>query len=389
MFIKGQPLQKEDIKNILIIQLGDIGDVVWVTPTLRATKEKYPKARVSVLVHEGFGTLLEEDPSLHKIFEVRRYKGSFFKKAIEQIRSIRGLRKEHFDLVFDLRAGDRGAIMAYITGAPVRVSMFYRDVPFWRNMLFTHVVDPPAPPERILGAAEQSLRIVKEFGIDTENTVPKLWVSENVKEQAWQLLDRQNVSKINRHGLEKGLKKPSPLMGEGWGEGEKHQRWITLNPFSRWQYKEWGYDKWVQIMGWVWDTYGLSTVIVGSPEEKDKASELTKKCRGRVFNLAGQTTLGELAGVLSLSFLHVGVDSAAPHIAAAVGAPTITIYGPSDWRDWAPPGDNHRVVIPDDACVPCHQKGCNSTGWSKCLQNLGTDKVQRAIQEMMDRLTPR
>lgn len=367
MFIKGQPLQKEDteyIKSILIIQPGDIGDVVWVTPTLWAVKEKYPDAKVSILVWEGFGTLLEEDPSLHKIFEVRRYKGSFFKKAIEQIRFIRGLRKEYFDLVFDLRAGDRGAILAYITGALTRVSMFYRDVPFWRNMLFTHVVDPPAPPERVLGAAEQSLRIVREFGIDTENTVPKLWVSEKVKERVRQLLDRQNILNVN-------------------------QRWITLNPFSRWQYKEWDYDKWVQIMDLVWDKYGLSTVIIGSPEEKDKALELVKKCRGRVFNLAGQTTLGELAGVLASSFLHIGVDSAAPHIAAAVGIPTITIYGPSDWRDWAPPGDNHRVVTPDDDCVPCHQKGCDSMGWSKCLQNLGTDKVQRAIQEAMETLTPR
>jgi len=364
MFIKGKPLQKRNTKNILIIQLGDIGDVVWVTPTLWAVKEKYPDAEVSILVWEGFGTLLEEDPSLHKIFEVRRYKGSFFKKAIEQIGFIRGLRKEHFDLVFDLRAGDRGAIMAYITGAPVRVSMFYRDVPFWRNMLFTHVVDPPVPTKKTLGAAEQSLRIVREFGIDTKDIVPKLWVSKEVKERVRQLLDHQNILNVN-------------------------QRWITLNPFSRWQYKEWDYDKWVQIIDWVRNKYGLSTVIVGSPKERDKASELTKKCWGRVFNLAGQTTLGELAGVLSLSFLHVGVDSAAPHIAAAVGTPTITIYGPSDWRDWAPLGDSHRVVTPDDDCAPCHQKGCGSNGWSKCLQNLGTDKVQMAIQEMMDRLTPR
>src|SRR4030042_1568 len=138
MFIKGKPLQKRDTKNILIIQLGDIGDVVWVTPTLWAVKGKYPDAKVSILVWKGFGALLEEDPSLHKIFEVRHYKGNFFKKVIEQIRFISGLRKEHFDLVFDLRAGDRGAIMAYLTGAPVRGPMFYREVPFWRNMLFTH-----------------------------------------------------------------------------------------------------------------------------------------------------------------------------------------------------------------------------------------------------------
>ena len=356
MLIKGDKLILKDIRSILLIQLGDIGDVVWATPTYRAVKEAYPQANVSILLRESFRSLLESDPNIHKIFEVKRYRGNLLEKAIKQLSFIRDLRRERFDLVFDLRSDERGAYMAFLTGAPIRAAMFYRGLR-WRNCLFTHLVDPPVPKERIHGAAEQSLQIVREFSIDTKDTIPKLWVSEKVKKRAKKLLDGDGVAVVSR--------------------------WITLNPFSRWQYKEWGYEKWVQIIDWLREEYGISTVIVGAPGERKKSIDIASKCKGQIFNLAGKTTLDELAGVLSLSSLHVGVDSAAPHIAAAVSTSTITIYGPSDWRDWAPLGEIHSVLTPDCDCVPCHQKGCDGSGTSKCLEELTVDKVKGAIQEFL------
>ena len=103
-----------------------------------------------------------------------------------------------------------------------------------------------------------------------------------------------------------------------------------------------------------------------------------------MVNLAGQTTLAELAGVLSLSRLHIGVDSAAPHIAAATGVPTITIYGPSSWFDWAPVGKDHRVILPEMDCVPCHKKGCDGSGQSRCLNELTPEQVIPVICEALD-----
>ncbi|RZB35285.1 MAG: heptosyltransferase III [Desulfobacteraceae bacterium Eth-SRB1] len=357
MIIKGCNKFKRKIKSILIIQLGDIGDVVWATPTFRAVKETYPQANVSVLLRESFGSLLEADPHIHKIFEVTQYKGNLLERAKKQVSFISNLRGEHFDLVFDLRSDDRGAYMALLSGAQIRAALLYRGLK-WRNLLFTHLADPLPPKERIYAAAEQSLLVVRSFGINTKDGIPKLWISEKARKSVKQLLYHEGVTTANR--------------------------WITLNPFSRWQYKEWGYEKWVQIIDWLHEKYGISTVIVGAPEEKEKSINIVSKCKGQIFNLTGKTTLDELAGVLRLSSLHVGVDSAAPHIAAAVGTPTITIYGPSVWSEWAPPGEMHSVVIPDCDCAPCHQKGCNDSGISKCLEELTVDKVKVAIQKFLD-----
>ncbi len=356
MLVKGSDIPREKIRNILLIQIGDIGDVVWATPTFRAVKKAYPGANISVLLREGFGSLLEADHSVHKVFEVKRYKGNLIKKIKEQIRFLRTLRQEHFDLVFDLRSDDRGAFMSFFSGAPVRATNIYHSI-LWRNWFFTHLADPPVSGERIYGAAEQSLRVVREFGIETKDTIPKLWISEKVKERVKQLLDHEGVTAVSR--------------------------WVTLNAFSRWRYKEWGYEKWVRIVDWLWKEYGISTVIVGAPEEREESINIVNKCSGRIFNLTGRTTLSELAAVLNLSSLHIGVDSAAPQIAAAVGTPTITIYGPSAWSEWAPPGEMHSVVTPDCDCAPCYKKGCSGSGISKCLEELTVDKVKRAIQEFL------
>jgi len=141
--------------------------------------------------------------------------------------------------------------------------------------------------------------------------------------------------------------------------------------------------KWAQIIDWLGKDFSIGTVIVGSPAERERADMLSRSCAVKVFNLAGKTTLAELAGVLKQSRLHIGVDSAAPHIAAAVGTPTVTLYGPSDWRYWAPPGECHRVVFSDMACIPCNQKGCDGCGVSRCLDTLEVKQVQRVLREAL------
>jgi predicted lipopolysaccharide heptosyltransferase III len=363
MFVKGSKIDFAKIRKVLLVQLGDIGDVVWTEPTVRAFRETFPSVEVSVLARSGFGELLVAHPDVHRVFNIAPVKGGILAEITAQSALVGKLRRERFDVVFDLRAGDRGAVMAWLTGAPYRVSLYYaQDIPFWRNSLFTHIVDPPPLETLVQGAAEQTLRIAREFGIDTANRAPRLHVSEEV---------RRRVSVILQ---EVGL--------EGAG------RWVSVNPFSRWSYKEWPHERWVPVLNGLWERHRLPAVLVGSPDEFEKTSQLTARLQGPAFNLAGKTTLAELAGVLSLAAFHVGVDSAAPHIAAAVGVPTITLYGPSDWRYWSPPGERHLVVAPPDECAPCFLKGCEGKGWSRCLDEMSVERVSDAVEKMAKGIEP-
>jgi len=350
MLISAQHKINIPIKKILVIQLGDIGDVVWAIPAFWALKAAFPRAALSVLVRNPNGDLLSDDPHIDKIFQVDQQSVS------SGLRLLKNLRWEKFDLLFDLRADDRGAFLSFLSGAKMRVAMYFPNLP-WRNRAFTHLLDPPPETVKVRGAAEQSLKIIRGFAIKETTSIPQIFVTEKIREKMSKLLIEENIETSNG--------------------------WVSINPFSRWSYKEWDIDKWRQLAFFIWQTYNMPVIITGSAVEQRRADELAAESSSAIHNFAGKTTLREMAALLQMSRLHIGVDSAAPHIAAAVGTPTITIYGPSDWRDWAPTGDKNMVVLPDMDCSPCHKKGCDGKGRSICLDNLPVEKVQNAVETML------
>jgi len=344
--------------NILLIQLGDIGDVVLTTPTIRAVKETYPDARVSILVFKPYGTLLAADPNVYEVVDSTRSRGSLFSRLKEFLVFARVLRQMHYDLVIDLRTGDRGAILSFLTGAPVRVGRQGIKNQFWHEILYTKFVhELKVAPPPVHPGADQSLRIVREIGIDTADTTPKLFIAPDVHHRASAILTEAGVI-------------PGVAM-------------VTINPFSRWKYKEWNNAKWAEVIDRIWDAYRIPSVLIGSPEEAAGCQEIIAGREGYAINLAGKTTLGELAAVISMSSLHLGVDSAAPHIAAALDTKTVTIHGPTDWRAWRVVNERHKVVSSMMDCVPCNNMGCEGSGKSRCLDELASEPVFRAAQALL------
>jgi len=338
-------------RNVLLIQLGDVGDVVLTSPTIRAVKETYPVARVSIMVRKPFGNLLLADPNLHEVVETGRIRGSVLHVLREYGKLIRKLRSARYDLVIDLRTGDRGAILSLLTGAPIRVgtSAGVKN-PFLHSIFFTHILrnltiaPPPAHP-----GTDQSLRVLRGIGISTADTMPRLSISPSDLARAKKLL------------VDCGL--------------NSEAQWITINPFSRWKYKEWDNTKWGEVIDQIWEARRIPAVLLGSAEEFNGCQKIVAGREPRAINLAGKTTLGELAAVISMSSLHLGVDSAAPHIATALKTPNITIHGPTDWRGWRIVDNHHKVISNPMECVPCSMMGCDDLGKSLCLDSLATTSV--------------
>lgn len=347
--------------KILLIQLGDIGDVVLTTPTIRATKETYPESSISILVRKPFGSLLKGDPNLHGVFEATKSHGSLLHSLFKYVLFVRKLQRAHFDLVIDLRTGDRGEILSFLTRARVRVGRYEENKPFWHDRIFTKIIrNPKAAPPPIHPGSDQSLRVVREIGIDTADSTPKLYLTPNDRLFANTLLAQFGVA-------------PETKM-------------VTVNPFSRWKYKEWDNAKWGEVIDRIWKTHHIPVALIGSQDESVACQEIVAGREGRAINLAGKTTLGELAAVISMSLLHLGVDSAAPHIASALGIPTVTIHGPSDWRAWRIVDRYNRVVSPVMDCLPCNMKGCDGSGKSRCLDDLAAEQVICVALELLAEL---
>lgn len=345
--------------NILLIQLGDIGDAVLTTPAIRAVKEAYPDARVSILVRKPYGSLLAADPSLHEIVESEKYCGPLSYRLRMYAVLTQRLRQARYDLVIDLRTGDSGAIFSFLTGAPARIGCQGAKKQFWHDFLFTRVIrDLKVAPPPVHPGADQSLRVIRELGMDTEDSTPKLHVAASDLARAKGILAESGVAP------EAGM--------------------ITINPYSRWKYKEWSNEKWGALIDKIWEAQKLPSVLIGSQQEASGCQEIIVGRKERAFSLAGKTSLGELAAVLSLSRLHLGVDSAAPHIAAALGAPTVTIHGPTDWRGWRIINERHKVVSSVMDCVPCNMKGCDNNKISRCLDELGVEPIVQIVLGLLE-----
>lgn len=345
--------------NLLLVQSGDIGDVILTTPTIRAAKENSPAARVSILVRAPFGSLLRADPHLHQVLEIEKGGGGIFAALGRQGQFLWRLRRAGYDLAVDLRTGDRGAILSWCSGARERVGRPAGGGKWhWHNLLFTKIVDDTIlGPPGVHPGADQSLRIVRPLGIDSGDSRPRIYLAPGDAGAAARLLAEHGVGPADR--------------------------FLTLNPCSRWHYKEWELGKWGLVLDRLWEEYRLPALLIGSREERAALQPLVAGRAERTYNLAGTGTLGELAALLARSTLHLGVDSAAPHLAAAVGTPTLAIHGPTDWRAWRVVGEKERVVVPPLPCVPCRRMGCEDRGESLCLRQLEGETVVRAAAELL------
>lgn len=350
---------KNNYKNILLIQLGDIGDVVLSIPAFQAVHEKYPHATIIIAVREKAQELIQNLPCAHGVISINKDKRPFFSEIQHQYTFFSLIRRYQFDLVFDFRTGTRGAILAFLSGARERVSFFDPEC-FWRNHLFTKLyhLDYNLPQH----VSDYYLSLLKAHGFNAHDPVPVIHVTEKMSKRAAFILERANIPP------------ELPL--------------VAVQPFSLWRYKEWGIDKYVQLIRQILSAYQVSIILVGSHDEHERAQTIVDHCTKfsrSVFNLSGKTSLGELAAILKSCRLLIGSDSAGMHIAAAVETPTVIIFGPSAPASWAPRWNRHATVQKTMSCVPCRQKGCNDTEVSRCLEELDVNDVYTVVRSQYEK----
>jgi lipopolysaccharide heptosyltransferase II len=359
MQVKGNPTIPKEAKNILLIQLGDIGDVVLSVPSLRALRENFPEARLIVAVREKAGELIAACPWVDGVISINQQKRPRLEEVRYQTSFFAHLRHFHFDLSINLRLGDRSAILAFLAGARQRISFYAHDGQLWQNRVSTHL--NLLDYEIGQYVADYYSSLLAAYNVRTPHALPQLEVPAEKLKQAEALFVAEQVS--------------------------PDQPVIALQPFSLWPYKELETPKYVELIRTITSTYGFPVILVGSPEESARASAIAEGAGTKVHNLAGKTSIGMLAAVLKACALFIGVDSAGMHIAAAVGTPTVSIFGPSSSASWAPRGHEHLVVRRDGLpCVPCRQKGCEGNGKSRCLDELTVTQVMSAVATQIEKL---
>jgi heptosyltransferase-3 len=343
-------------RRALVIKLGHIGDVLVSTPVFTALKEAYPGLSTTALVEQGTQAMVQNSPYVDQVLTLERPE-SALSASLAGLKLLARLRRGRFDLAIDLSGGDRGAFLAFMSGASQRVG-FQPRKPHVRARAFHLLADPKGTQNH---QVETLLRPLRLLGIEPRDQALKLFPSPQAQEQARALLAE--------HGL-------------------KARGYALVHPTSRWMFKTWTPAGNARVIRHLLDS-GLKVVLSAAPAAKEleflgQVRQALGSTEGLV-DLGGRLDLSLLAALLAPARVFFGVDSAPMHMAAALGVPVAVLFGPSGEKMWGPWQVASEVLTLPMDCRPCGRDGCDGSKLSRCLLEIEPDAVCQAIDRLLTR----
>ncbi|MFH1858159.1 MAG: lipopolysaccharide heptosyltransferase II [Candidatus Omnitrophota bacterium] len=315
-----EALQRE---RILVIKLSAIGDVVLAIPSLRALRNKFPKAHLTLLVGRESFELVQRCPYLDDLIvydPVRKERLRF-----NRLRLASELRRHGFDRVVDLQNNKTSHLLSYLSLASKRYG-FARGT--YRFLMNITIKDPgPMPPVTHQG------KLLSLLGIQEMDPRLELWTLP------------EDEAFIERFLRQEWRRENEILVG------------VNLGGSPRWETKRWP----VEYIAELCDRLAhdnVRVVVTGSHYEKPLAQELLSLVRTKPIVAVGRTSLPQLVCLLRRVRVFVTVDSAPMHIAAGAGVPVIALFGPTQPLRHFPPTEKGVVLNKKVKCHPCYRRSC-------------------------------
>ena len=342
-------LHNIDAGRICLIKPSALGDVVQALPLLGVLRQSFPAAAISWVVRRSFMDLLSGHPDLTEIIPFHRRGG-----WRESLQLLRLLRHRRFDLVFDLQGLFRTGVMTWATGAAVRVGL--ESAREGANLACNCVLRDSGSN---VPAHLRYWRVAEALGLPNHSRMAL--VPTTVAESAW-------LAERTRH-------LPRPL--------------LAIHPGAGWETKRWPVEKFADIAR----RFDGSVVVVGSASERGLAVRIVEATAGRrnpALNLAGETSLKQLAALLGAVDVVVSNDSGPMHLAAAMGTPVVGIFTCTSPLLSGPPGAIHELISTGVPCAASYHKSCPKRGKLHlgCLDELPVERVWNALQRILDRRRP-
>lgn len=338
------------VRSVLVVRLRSIGDTVLATPSLHALRRFLPAARIDVLLEDWVAPLLDGSDDVDRVLTVRR------KSQSSRLRVARGLRAEGYDVAYNLHGGSTAALLMRASGARHRVG--YADYAY--AALHNHAAPPSAElwGREKTHSAEQQLALLGWTGVPvTDRPASRLAVtSASADAVARRLEEEAHIS--------------------------SGQPFALIHPAAAFDTKTWAASNFARIVEHL-AARGLPSVAVAAPGEGKVIDEVRAHARAP---LAGFTDLSlpELTALAARSSIFVGNDSGVAHIAAAVGAPQVVVFGSSNvahWRPWASaPAEVVREEMP---CAPCPGYTCAEFGAPECIRRVQPERVVAAVERIL------
>jgi ADP-heptose:LPS heptosyltransferase len=317
------PIDLTQARRVLAVKLSSFGDIVHVTPCVRALRQACPNSELLVVANRTWAPLFRSDPHVDGVIVADPARSRFLSSFIGAYRALAARRGPRFDLAIDFQGRPRSAAWVYASRARYRVGRGGLR-PGWHK-----VVRPDMQRHAVQVCAE----IAERAGIAVIDLEPRLFCSEAA--------DRAVEAKLH--------KARASLRG-----------FVLVNPFGRWPSKVWPVERWAVLIQRIRSELGLAVVVSGGPGEEPQADRLLAlMAPSPPPSTVGQTTLEEALCLYRRALLAVSGDSGPMHAAAAVGTPVVALFGATWPEQTGPWGAGHHVLqvsraafhhaYPDDA----------------------------------------
>jgi lipopolysaccharide heptosyltransferase II len=333
-------------KNILIIKISAIGDVILSVPSIRALKNKFPQTKIYCLVGKDSKQILQNCPFLDGLFiydDKEKHKGL---KGILEIS--KELRRYNFDIVIDLQNNRKSHIISFLSMAANRYGYDNGKFSFLLNHKVKELKTDMSP-------VEHQFRTLKMLSIDDTNRELELWPSKENEDYAKGLLDSYWVSKTEK------------IVG------------LNLSASKKWSSKCWPIEKFAQLSNTL-SNENIRIAITGTKEDLPLAEKLQNLTSAKLLIFSGKTDLMQLVALIKRCNVFITADSAPLHIAAAVGTPVVALFGPTSALRHMPPAKSSRAIKKELDCSPCYKPHCKDRD---CMQEISVAEVFQAVKDLI------
>ena len=335
--------------KILIIKLRAIGDVVLSTIVISNLRKAFPDAQIDFLTESPAKDAIVGNPDLNEviIFErTRIQKLNVWLGLRENIRFIESIRRNRYDIVFDFFGNPRSALFTLLSGAKKRVGYDWRG----RRLAYNIVVTSRAAEVHEAEFHLDALAALDIPIVDRNLTFPITACAKNFADDFFAEQHLQN----------------SLVIG--------------LNSSGGWPAKKWPLSYFAQLADRMVQKLSAKVLLLWGPGELDEVKWVHHLMTTEAI-IIPETDLKQLGALLQKCSLIVSNDSGPMHIAAAVGTPTVGIFGPTHPETQGPYGAKHEVAVKKGLrCLGCDRLNCET---DECMRNLSVDEVWEVVTKCL------